>query len=66
MLAIAAALYLVYRAVDLANLRGFASWPWRLAVVAFAVAAFLAAVGFVVSRRASSTERISRARERRP
>ena len=71
MLATAAALYLVYRAVDLANLRGFASWPWRLAVVAFAVAALFAVVGFVASRRSfvdveDPLPRVPRARERRP
>ncbi|MBN1629784.1 MAG: hypothetical protein JW990_08470 [Thermoleophilia bacterium] len=50
-LAIAATLYLAYQAVDLADLRDFASWPSRLAVVAFAGAVLCAVIGFVVSRR---------------
>lgn len=54
-LAVAATLYLVYRVVDLADLRDVASWPWRLEVVAFAVAALCAVVGFVVSRRSFLT-----------
>ena len=54
-LAVAATLYLVYRALDLANLGNVASWTWQLEIVAFAVAAFCAAIGLVVSRRSFLT-----------
>ncbi|MBN1320508.1 MAG: hypothetical protein JXA87_06680 [Thermoleophilia bacterium] len=50
-LAVAATLYLVYRGLDLVDLRDVASWLWRLELAAFAVAAFCAATGFIISRR---------------
>ena len=50
-LAIAAMLFLLYRALDLVDLRYRASWLWRLELVALVVAALCAAVGFLVSRR---------------
>ena len=50
-LAIAAMLFLLYRLLNLAYLMDAASWLWRLEEVALAVAALLAAIGFIVSRR---------------
>jgi hypothetical protein len=50
-LAIAATLYLLYRALDLIGLMDLGSWLWKLESIALALAALCAAAGFVVSRR---------------
>jgi len=53
-LAIAATLFLLYRLLDLIDLRHQASWLWRSESVALTVAALCVAAGFVVSRRSFS------------